>query len=440
MLNDRLVAGTRSRRRRAQGDPTAPAPTAISRRRFLAVSGGAVGALLAGMPRGWVGGVYAADGPEQPQARIGIIALTDCSSIVMAHELGLFKKYGVESTISKEASWAVIRDRMNLGENQATHMLYGMPYASTMGLLGSPKKPMVIPFCLNHNGQAITLNKALRDKGVTTPQALKPLVDEARRTGSPMTFAMTFPPGTHAMWMRYWLAAGGINPDKDVTLITIPPPQMVANMKVGKMDGFCVGEPWNARAIADDIGFTAVTSQQLWKDHPEKVLAFTEEFADKNPKTVQAMLRAMIEASQYIDQLDNRPHVAEVVSRPQYINCEPGVILGRLLGRYEYGDGRTEQDPLYMTFFDRDTNFPWKSHGIWWISQFRRWGMVPEGTDYTGIVNKVHRPDIFREVARQMSVATPAEDTKKEALFDGVEFDPAEPEKYAKSFAVHSIV
>jgi nitrate/nitrite transport system substrate-binding protein len=218
--------------------------TPQTRRDFLAASTtGVLDVLLAGLPHGWVGGAYAGDGPETPKVRIGIIALTDCSSIVMAHELGLFKKFGVESTISKEASWAVIRDRLSLGENQATHLLLGMPYASTMGLLGSPVKPMIIPFYLNRNGQAITLTKELLSKGVKTPQALKPLAEEAKRAGKPLSFAMTFPPGTHAMWTRYWLGAGGINPDKDVTLITIPPPQMVANMKVGKMDGFCVGEP-----------------------------------------------------------------------------------------------------------------------------------------------------------------------------------------------------
>ena len=259
--------------------------TPQTRRNFLTTSTtGALALLLAGLPDGWVGGAYAGDGPETPKVRIGIIALTDCSSIVMAHELGLFKTYGIESTISKEASWAVIRDRLTLGENQATHILLGMPYASTMGLLGSPVKPMIIPFYLNRNGQAITLTKDLLGKGVKTPQALKPLAEEAKRAGKPMTFAMTFPPGTHAMWTRYWLAAGGINPDKDVTLITIPPPQMVANMKVGKMDGFCVGEPWPARAITDGIGFTAITTQQIWRDHPEKVLGLTEEFAEKNPK------------------------------------------------------------------------------------------------------------------------------------------------------------
>jgi len=409
----------------------------VTRRELLKTIG--AGALLAGLPQGWVGGAYAGDGPETPKVRIGIIALTDCSTIVMAHELGLFKKYGIESTISKEASWAVIRDRLALGENQATHMLYGMPYASTMGLQGAPVKPMIIPFAINRNGQGITLKKEFLDKGIKTLQQLRPLVMEAKAKGTPMTFAMTYPPGTHAMWMRYWLGAGGINPDRDVSLITIPPPQMVANMKVGKMDGFCAGEPWNARAIADGIGFTAIATQQMWKDHPEKVLGFTEEFALKNPKTVKAVMRAVLEASEWCDKLENRPRLAEVVSQPQYINTSKEVILGRLLGDYDYGDGRKERDKYYMTFFDRQTNFPLKSHGVWWLSQFRRWGMVKEAPDYKKIVDRVHRPDLFREVAKELGVETPREDMRKETLFDGVAFDPSDPEKYAKSFTVHSM-
>ena len=409
----------------------------FTRRGFIKTT--AAGALLAGLPKGWAGGVYASDGPEVPRVRIGIIALTDCSSIVMAHELGLFKKHGLESTISKEASWAAIRDRLTLGENQATHMLLGMPYASTLGLLGAPVKPMVVPLYLNRNGQAITLTRTLLEKGVKTPQQLKPLALEAKAKGSPMTFAMTFPPGTHAMWMRYWLASGGIHPDRDVSLITIPPAQMVANMKVGKMDGYCVGEPWGARAIADGVGFTAITTQQMWPDHPEKVLAFTEEFAAKNPRTVRAVMRAVIEASQWIDKLENRPRMAEVVSQPQYINASKEIILGRMLGDYDYGDGRKEKDRHYMTFFDRHTNFPLKSHGTWWLSQFRRWGMLKAPPDYKATVDRVHRPDLFREVARELGVEAPREDAKRETFWDGGVFDPAEPEKYAGSFAVHSM-
>src|SRR5436190_2528130 len=227
-----------------------------SRRTFLKRAGGsAVAGLMVGLPTGWAGTAYADDSPETKTVRFGIIALTDCAPIVMAHELGYFKKFGIDSVISKEASWAVIRDKMNIGENQATHMLIGMPLASTMGLAGSPVKPMVIPWLLNRNGQAITLNNKLKAAGVKTAKDVKPFADKAKASGNPLAFAMTFPPGTHAMWMRYWLASGGVNPDRDVSLITIPPAQMISNMKVDKMDGFCVGEPWNLRAIEAGIGF-----------------------------------------------------------------------------------------------------------------------------------------------------------------------------------------
>jgi nitrate/nitrite transport system substrate-binding protein len=357
----------------------------------------------------------------------------------MAHELGYFKRFGIDSIISKEASWAVIRDKLSIGENQATHMLIGMPFASTMGLAGSPVKPMVIPWLLNRNGQAITLNNKLKQAGVKTPKDLKPLADKAKAAGEPLTFAMTFPPGTHAMWTRYWLASGGIHPDKDITLITIPPAQMVANMKVDKMDGFCVGEPWNNRAIVDGIGFTAITTQQMWRDHPEKVCAFTEEFAAKNPRTVKAILKALHLASVHLDKLENRAKAAEVVARPAYINCPPEIILQRLLGNYDYGDGRKEQDKYYMVFHDRDANYPHRAFGLWWLSQFRRWGMVKGAPDYQGIAKRVLRSDIYSEAMQEMGISSTVAEIQKVTLFDGMTLDVAAPEKYATSFPVNSL-
>jgi len=410
-----------------------------TRRTFIKAAGtSTAAALISGMPGGWAGGAYAQDGPETRDMRFGIIALTDCASIVMAHELGFFKKFGINSVISKEASWAVIRDKLSLGENQATHMLLGMPLASTMGLAGSPVKPMVIPWLLNRNGQAITLNNKLKAAGARTPAQIKPLAEKAKAAGEPLTFAMTFPPGTHAMWIRYWLASGGINPDRDVTLITIPPAQMVANMKVDKMDGFCVGEPWNNRAIEDGIGFTAVTTQQLWKDHPEKVCAFTEEFANRNPKTVKAVLKALHLASVELDKMENRAKVAEVIARPAYINCPPSTILERLMGKYEYGDGRVEQDPNYMIFSNRNANYPHQIYGKWWLTQFRRWGMVKTAPDYTGVPKRVLRSDLYLEAMKELGVATKVAEEQKIAFFDGV-FDGTNPEKYATSFKVHSM-
>jgi nitrate/nitrite transport system substrate-binding protein len=425
------------------------APGSLDRRQFLKQ-----GALLTGSAalfaalgnQSWAAtAAPASEAPETPDVKFGIIALTDCSPIVIAHEKGFFKKYGIRSKISKEASWAVIRDRLSTGDNQATHMLIGMPFASTMGLLGSPKKPMVYAWMLNRNGQAITLKKSFRGKVAADATALKPFVDEAKKAGKPLTFAMTFPPGTHAMWMRYWLASGGIHPGDaagagaDVNLVTIPPPQMVSNMRVGKMDGFCVGEPWNARAIDDGIGYTALTTQDMWKDHPEKVLAFTEEFATKNPKTVKAILKAVHEASVWMDNLDNRSEMADIVSQPSYINCPKEIILGRLLGDYDYGDGRKKQDPLYMSFSVRNANFPQPAYGKWWLTQFRRWGMVNGAPDYS-IVDKVCRHDLYADAMAELGIKDRVRDDSPFTLFDGKTFDPAgDLEAYAKSFAVNAL-
>jgi nitrate/nitrite transport system substrate-binding protein len=383
--------------------------------------------------------VASSSAPETPDLRFGIIALTDCSPIVIAHEKGLFKKYGINSTVVKGASWAAIRDSLSNGDIQATHMLLGMPIASTMGLLGAPKKPMVIPWLMNRNGQAITMQNKLKGKVGADPKLLAPLVQEAKAAGTPMTFAMTFPPGTHAMWMRYYLAAGGIHPDKDVALVTVPPPQMVANMKVDKMDGFCVGEPWGARAIADDIGYTAITTQEIWKDHPEKVCAFTEEFAEKNPKTVKAVLKALYEASVWLDDLKNREEQSAIVSRATYINCAPELILGRLLGDYDYGDGRKKKDEYYMTFNARGCNYPQPKYATWWLTQFRRWGMVDANPDYAGVSAKVMRPDIYEAALKELGVDPGSRNDSIETLFDGVAFDPKSPETYATSFAVHNL-
>jgi nitrate/nitrite transport system substrate-binding protein len=418
-----------------------PKPSPLVRRRsFLLRMTKGVGAavLLGGLPRGWVGSVYADDSPETKSMKFGMIALTDCSPIVIAHEKGLFKKYGIESVVAKGANWAAIRDSLSSGDIQATHMLIGMPIASTMGLLGSPKKPMVIPWLLNRNGQSITLKAAWKGKVKDDPKALKPFVDQAKKLGEPLTFAMTFPPGTHAMWMRYYLGAGGINPDKDVSLITIPPAQMVANMKVGKMDGFCVGEPWNARSVTDGIGFTSLNTQDIWKDHPEKVCAFLGEFAEKNPKTVKAVLKALHEASVWLDKLENRVEQSQIVSKPTYINCPPDIILGRLQGHYDFGDGRKKDDPNYMIYSDRNCNYPQYKYATWFLSQYRRWGFVDGTVDYEGIAKKVMRPDIYEEAMAEIGYKHGGPNTEPETLFDGSVFNPMKAEDFALGFTVHN--
>ena len=413
-----------------------PRPVNRGRRAFLRRSAAAT--LLSGVPTGWAGRLFADDSPEVTDIRFGIIALTDCSPFVIGAEKGFFVKYGIRPTIAKGANWAAIRDALSNGDNQATHMLLGMPLASSMGLLGSPKKPMVIPWLVNRNGQAITLKADLKGAVQEDPKALKPIADKAKAAGTPMSFAMTFPPGTHAMWLRYFLGAGGIHPDRDVSLLTIPPPQMVANMKIGKMDGFCVGEPWNARAVADGIGFTAITTQKIWPDHPEKVCAFTTEFAEKNPKTVKAVLKGLHDASVWLDTPANRAEQCEIVSRPAYINCPKEIIFGRLGGSYDMGDGRKFEDDHPMIFSLRNCNYPQPKYAKWWLSQFRRWGMVQGTPDYEGIASTVFRPDLYEGAMKEMGVKPAGLDNRPETLFDGKTFDPAQPEAYAASFEIHS--
>ena len=214
---------------------------------------------------------------------------------------------------------------------------------------------------------------------------------------------------------------------------------MVTNMTVGKMDDFCVGEPWGARAISDNIGYTAITTQEIWKDHPEKVCAFTKEFAEKNPKTVKAVLKALHEASVWLDTMANRPEQAKIVSQPTYINCPPELILGRLQGHYDYGDGRSKEDPNYMTFHDRNCNYPQPKYAVWWLTQFRRWGMLDEKPDYEAVAKEVMRTDLYEEAMKEIGYVHGGRNDGPETFFDGVTFDPKSPEQYATSFAVHSM-
>jgi len=265
-------------------------PEHNSRRDFMKQTGAILGAagIMSMVPMGTRAAAWAAgsDAPELKEVKVGFIPLTDCASLVIASVMKFDEKYGIKIVLSKEASWAGVRDKLANGELHAAHVLYGLVYGVHLGI-GGQKKDMSVLMTLNNNGQAITLSNQLKDKGVTNGAALKRLVDAEKRD---YTFAQTFPTGTHAMWLYYWLASYGINPLKDVKTITVPPPQMVANMRIGNMDGFCVGEPWNNRAIYDKIGFTAATTQDIWKDHPEKVLGCTAEFSQKYPNTARRVV------------------------------------------------------------------------------------------------------------------------------------------------------
>jgi len=393
---------------------------------------------VAGALGGIVSSAWAAgsDAPEKKEVRIGFIPLTDCASVVMAAVNKFDEKYGIKIIATKEASWASVRDKLVNGELDAAHVLYGLVYGVHLGI-GGPKKDMAVLMGLNHNGQAITLSNKLRDKGATDGASLKKLL--VSQPGE-YTFAQTFPTGTHAMWLNYWLATNGINPLKDVKNITVPPPQMVANMRVGNMDGFCVGEPWNNRAIMDKIGFTAVTSQDIWPDHPEKVLGTTADFVQKNPNTARAMTAAVLEASRWIDaSLINKHKAADTIAQKAYVNCDNEVIVERMLGRYENGLGKTWDDKNYMKFFDDgNVNFPYLSDGMWFLTQHKRWGLLKDDPDYLAVAKAVNRIDIYKQAAAAVGVSVPKNDMRSAKLIDGTVWDGKEPKKYAASFKIRA--
>jgi nitrate/nitrite transport system substrate-binding protein len=398
------------------------------------IKAGATSAALAGA--GWPLGAWAqgSDKPEKEELRIGFIPLTDCASVVMASVLGFDKKYGVKFVLSKEASWAGVRDKLVSGELDLSHVLYGLVYGVHLGL-GGTKKDMAILMGLNQNGQGITLSKKLADAGAVDGASLAKMMKTDKRE---YTFAHTFPTGTHAMWLYYWMAAHGIQPMQDTKVITVPPPQMVANMRVGNMDGYCVGEPWGQRAIMDGIGITATTSQDIWKDHPEKVLGTTLEFAKKYPNTCRAAIMAILEASRWIDaSAPNKIKMAETVADKAYVNTPIDAIKQRILGKYENGLGKTWHDPNAMKFFaDGAVNFPYLSDGMWFMTQHKRWGLIKEHPDYVGVAKQIHQIDLYKQAASALGVSVPKDAMRTSKLMDGGVWDGKDPKKYADSFTV----
>lgn len=367
--------------------------------------------------------------------KIGFIPLTDCASVVVAQQMGLFKKHGVEVDVQKQANWLAVRDKLSSGELDAAHCLFGMPFSVASGVSKAQGDPMKIAMIINNNGQATTLStktfggKVKYADFAGLKAAVNALPAESRR------FAMTFPGGTHDMWMNLTLAAAGIDP-KTVTLKVTPPPQMVANMTAGNLDGFNVGEPWGGKAVADNIGFTFIATQDLWKDHPEKALVVNGKFADTRRDDLKKVMMAMLEASQYIDTMSNRGKVAEMIGTKAYTGAEPKVIADRLAGKYNLGGGNGTKDFTadkdYMKFFDGGkTNMPRASYGMWFLTQYVRFGRLSAmPADAKKMVDDILLTDLYKEVAGEMKIAMPDDDMKPFTIAadKGIVFDPAKPE------------
>jgi len=390
---------------------------------------------LARSPPAWVAG---SDAPEKHILNLGYMPLSDSASLVVAATQGFAQPYGLTLNLQRQNSWAGLSDKLVSGELDAAHGLYGMIYAIQLGISGTPATDMAVLMGLNQNGQSINLSQPLKDAGVTSGPALR---QRARPGQAKLTFAQTYPTGTHAMWLYYWLASQGIHPLEDVNSVVVPPPQMLEHLQAGRIDGFCVGEPWAAHAVEQGQGFTLATSQAIWPDHPEKVLACTRTFVEEYPNTAQALVMAILEASRFIEESqENRRSTAQLMSGRDYLDAPLASIEPRLLGRYDDGLGRHWQDPHALSFHGRGrSNYPYLSDGMWFMTQFRRWGLLREAPDYLGVARQVQQLELYSRAASALDIRVPNTPMRSSQLLDGRLWDGSDPEAYAHGFALHAL-
>ena len=430
--------------------PLAPASAGPAVTRRTVAQAGAAGAAA------WLGlratPARAQGKPETTKAKLGFIALTDAAPLFVGIEKGFFKKHGMPDVeVLKQSSWGTTRDNLVLGSPKGgidgAHILTPMPYLIATGTTtaNNVPVPMSILLRLNLGGQCISVGKEYADLkvGADTSGFKRALAAKAA-TGKDVKAAMTFPGGTHDMWIRYWLAAGGIDPNKDITTITVPPPQMVANMKVGSMDTFCVCEPWNRQLINQGIGYTAVTTSELWHNHPEKALGMRTDWVEAHPIATQALLRAVMEAQMWCENPANREEVARICSQRRWINAPFEDVIDRLKGDFDYGTGRVvKNSPQQMRYWKDQASYPFQSHDLWFLTENIRWGYLPTNFDSAAWVKKVNREDLWRQAAKSLGVAAadiPAGTSRGvERFFDGKVFDPANPKAYLDSLAIKAL-
>ncbi len=390
-----------------------------------------------------------ADAPETTTAKLGFIALTDSAPLIIALEKGYFGKYGMKDvSVTKQTSWAVVRDSLEVGADKGgidgAHILTPIPYFLSTGKItkGNTPLPMYILGRLNTNGQGISVSNDYADlKLAADSTPLKDKIAASTAAGKKFKAAITFPGGTHDLWMRYWLAAGGINPDTDVDLVVVPPPQMVANMETKTMDAFCVGEPWNDRLVGKKLGYTAVTTGELWKDHPEKSFTMRADWVDKNPKATKALMMAIQEAQIWCDKDENKEEMCKILSADKYVKAPVADIIERAKGTFDMGNGRVLQNSdLLMKFWRESAAYPFKSHDQWFITENMRWGKFDASTDAKALVDKVNRSDIWQEAAKAIgqAAAIPKDANSRgvETFFNKVAFDPANPKAYMDSLKI----
>ncbi len=363
-------------------------------------------------------------GANATKVKLGFIALTDNASIVMAKELGYFAERGLDVTLEKQASWPVTRDNLLNGQIDGAHCLYSMPASVATGVGGKGERGLRIAMGLSSNGQAITMAKALKGAGYGDLEKAKVELQKSQPT-----LAMTFPGGTHDLWIRYWLKSMGLD-GRTTKIIPIPPPQMVANMETGTCQAYCVGEPWGAVAVQKGVGFTHLTSQDIWSQHPEKALVVSERFAAQQPDALQRMIGAILKASKWLDDLSNRTEASKVLGTPSYVNAPAADIEGRLLGRYTIGEGlpdKTYTDNAMRFFNGGKVNAPQRGHLIWAMAQYQRLGLLTEAPPVQEIADQLVLRDVYEKAAATEKVDVPDDMKPFDIQLDQTTFDPRKP-------------
>ncbi|MEW6302777.1 MAG: CmpA/NrtA family ABC transporter substrate-binding protein [Verrucomicrobiota bacterium] len=336
--------------------------------------------------------------------RLGFVPLADCAPLVVAQELNIFAKYGLSVTLSRQIGWATVRDKIIYGELDASHAVAGLPFAATLGLGAAPCECLT-GLVLNLHGNAITLSSELYDLGVRNAASLRDVIARFRNKRM-FVFGIVFPSSSHNFLLRQWLQTGGIDPDHDVRIVVVPPPQMFASLKAGTLDGYCVGEPWNSVAVQARAGWCVATSAELAPLHPEKVLMVRRSFAEQQPEAHRALIAALLEACEYCDREENREQLVSLLARPQYLNASEESLRPGLLGQFGFGHGRVERVPRFNIFHRDDANEPSAQRAAWVLNHMRRSGVDALPDMPASLISQVFCMETYEE-ARQLINQTP---------------------------------
>jgi nitrate/nitrite transport system ATP-binding protein len=379
--------------------------------------------------------ILSRNGLEKVNLDIGFLPLTDAAPLIVAQEKGFFAQYGLEQiTLSRQTSWKEIAKGVGTGRLDAAQMVAGMPLALTLGAGGKKSIPVVNALNLSRNANAITLSKRLYSQGVRNLADLKTVINAS--PDQILTLGIVHPTSMQNLMLRYWLAAGGIDPDKDVSLAVISPTEMVSELKAGNIDGYCAGEPWNYLAVHEDIGFVAATALEIWSGQPKKVLGVREEWAQQYPETYLALVKALLEACKYCDDFRNREEIVELICRPEYLNTNPAYVRPGFTDPYDRGDGTKPQElARYNQFYLNQTNYPNRTELLWMVTQLARWGLVSFPKNWVEVIDRVCRTDIFGAAARDLGMLDIGQDDPIH-LFDGKVFNPSEPIEYLNSLEI----